>query len=106
MISYDVQFSPHALKQLERIYCYVAGKSSPVTALRFVSSIKDHCQTLSLIPYRGVPRDDIWPGLRLIGFQQSINIVFKITEESIIIVGIYYGGQNYADGFTENGNDT
>ena len=44
---------------------------------------------------RGMARDDLRPGLRVVGFRRRVTIAFAITEETVEILGIYYGGRDY-----------
>jgi toxin ParE1/3/4 len=47
------------------------------------------------LPLRGRRRDDILPGLRVIGFERRVNIAFVVTTDALLIEGIFYGGRNY-----------
>jgi toxin ParE1/3/4 len=58
---------------------------------------------LSLFPLRGIRRDDLDPGLRVIGYRKRVTIVFKVTDERVLIVGIYYGGRNYDELLHDSG---
>jgi toxin ParE1/3/4 len=40
-------------------------------------------------------RDDLAPGLRVIGFRRTAAITFVVEADEVIISGIFYGGQNY-----------
>ena len=44
---------------------------------------------------RGTLHDGIRPGLRTVGFEQRVIIAFTVTDEQAIILGFYYGGQNW-----------
>jgi len=35
------------------------------------------------------------PGLRTIGFERRATILFVVTDDAVVIEGIYYGGQNF-----------
>jgi plasmid stabilization system protein ParE len=43
----------------------------------------------------GVARDDLRPGLRIVGFRRRVTIAFAVTEATVEIPGIYYGGRDY-----------
>jgi toxin ParE1/3/4 len=40
-------------------------------------------------------RDDIRPGLRTIGFERRATIAFQVKRAEVVIVRIFYGGQDY-----------
>ncbi|MEQ1937528.1 type II toxin-antitoxin system RelE/ParE family toxin [Mesorhizobium sp. CN5-321] len=50
-------------------------------------------------PRRGTKHDDILPGLRTIGFDRRVTIAFLVLEESVLIEGIFYGGQEFSVAF-------
>jgi toxin ParE1/3/4 len=50
---------------------------------------------LTTFPLRGAQRDDIFPGLRVAGFERRINIAFIVTADAVIIEGVFYGGRDY-----------
>ena len=50
---------------------------------------------LERLPERGTPRDDIRPGLRVMGFERRATIVFQIVGTEVIIARVFYGGRDY-----------
>lgn len=40
-------------------------------------------------------RDDIRPGIRIVGFKRRVSIAFTIEDQRVIFLGIFYGGQNF-----------
>jgi toxin ParE1/3/4 len=48
----------------------------------------------------GAARDDIRPGLRVIGFERRVAIAYVALETRVDIIGIYYGGQTWESGYT------
>jgi hypothetical protein len=40
-------------------------------------------------------RDDVEPGIRIIGFERRVSIVFEVKEDEVIILGVYYGGREF-----------
>lgn len=91
----SVIFSPSARDQLDAIFDYIAEAASPAIAQRFTDAIVDHVGKLSDYPRRGTPRDDLVPGLRTISFRRRVTIAFGVDEDLVLVVGIYYGGQDY-----------
>ena len=50
---------------------------------------------LATFPERGRRRDDIQPGLRVIGFERRVAIAFRILKTRVEIVSIAYGGRDF-----------
>lgn len=55
------------------------------------------CEGLSLFPLRGVPREDIRPGLRVTHHKGRTLIAYAVDEgmRAVLVLGIFYGGQDY-----------
>jgi plasmid stabilization system protein ParE len=98
-VTYALRFAPEASEQLEALEAFIAQSASPRRAADFVDAILDHCDKLCTFPQRGTKRDDLRAGLRLIGFRRRVTILFDVTEDTVTIFGIYYGGRNYEADF-------
>ncbi len=95
MKTYTVVFSPEARAQLAELYRYIAGVASPERAARYTDAIVTHCEGLNMFPIRGVVRDDIRPGLRIANYRKRAIIAFSVFGDTVSIIGIFYGGQDY-----------
>jgi toxin ParE1/3/4 len=89
-----VLFHPRAKRELEELYDYVADQGGPQQAANFVGKIRDYCLGFSIFPERGIRRDDIEPGVRVVGYRRRVSIVFSVTNTEVWILGIYYGGRS------------
>jgi plasmid stabilization system protein ParE len=98
MIEYTVVFTPEAEEQLAELYHYIAERTSAVTALHYTDAIVDYCAKLKTFPHRGTQRDDIHFGLRITNFRKNAVIAFAVDDVSAVvtIIGVFYGGRNYA----------
>jgi plasmid stabilization system protein ParE len=58
--------------------------------------VVETCEGLALFPLRGVPREDVRPGLRVSHHQGRTLIAYAvdIDARTVSIVGVFYGGQN------------
>ena len=82
---------------------HIALDANPEIAARYVDAIVSQCDSLSTFPRRGAQRDDLWPGLRIMGFRRRVSIAFVVEEKTATIHGIFYGGQNLETAFDEQG---
>jgi toxin ParE1/3/4 len=96
-VAYRVVFAPEARAQLLSIYRYIAGEAGLPVALAFTTAIVDYCESFTTFPNRGTRRDDLRPGLRTIGFRRRVTIAFDVDDETIAIVGVFYGGRDIED---------
>lgn len=92
---HSVVFHPRARRELDELYDYISEHGSSQQAANFITKIRDYCLGFSTFPERGALRDDIEPGVRIVGFRRRVSIVFTVTESEVWILGIYYGGRNF-----------
>ncbi len=77
------------MEQLQRIHDDRSALSSPAEAGRLVNGILDYCAGLDVGPERGTRRDDLAPGLWLIG-RRDLTIAFVVEGDDVIVSGIAY----------------
>lgn len=100
-MSYTVAFAPEALAQLDALEDYISKTESPVVAARFVDNIISYCDSLSVFPLRGKCRNNLLPALRITHYRHTTAIAFSVAAETktVSILGVFYGGQDYAAQF-------
>ena len=94
-MAHRVVFSPEAEAHLVSLYREIAHHKSAGIADRFTDSIVDYCEGFEISPFRGRRRDDIRPGLRIVGFRRRATIAFVVDDKSVVILGVFYRGRNY-----------
>lgn len=93
-MTYSIIFAPEAFAQLDALEAYIAASDAPLAAKRFVDEIVDYCLRFDQFPMRGVAREDLRPGLRLVGYRRRATIAFSVKPDRVDILGVFYGGQN------------
>ena len=90
-----VSYRIEAEDDLDTIFSFIlnAGGSS-VVAYNFTERIRAYCNSFVTFPNRGTLRDDLYPGARLIGFERRVTIAFTVTDETILIIRIFYAGRD------------
>ena len=91
----NVTFRPRAEADLLALYDYIVGQAGSAIASGYIDRIEAACMALATFPERGTPRDDIWPGLRTIGFERRATIAFRVLKTQVEIVTIAYGGWDF-----------
>ncbi|RRH81938.1 type II toxin-antitoxin system RelE/ParE family toxin [Variovorax beijingensis] len=94
-MSYRVVFSPEAEaeEQPAALYSCIAAAASPEIAARYTEAIVAYCEGLRAFPHRGIRRDDVRPGLRI------------VDAEQVSIIGVFYGGQDCETALEEDCGD-
>jgi toxin ParE1/3/4 len=95
MKKFKVSFRPLAEADLFGLYRYIAKEAGLRVAGAYIDRIEAACMALETFPERGTRRDDIRPGLRTMGFERRATIVFQVKRAEVVIVRIFYGGQDY-----------
>lgn len=77
-------FAPEAQEDLLRL--------ARRTPLKELVRIETWCAGLADEPERGVRRDDLFPGLRILGFEGRLAIAFHIGLDTVTVDRIVLGG--------------
>ena len=93
-MSHRIEFSPEALGDLIDLYDYIALHDGADRAIGYIDRIEKCCRNLSAFPERGIKRDDLHPGLRILGFERRAVIAFLLTADTVTILRILYGGRD------------
>lgn len=92
-----VEISDEARDDLIRLYEWIAQEAGPSIALSYIERLETYIQSFDIASERGHLRDDIRSGLRITGFEHRVTIAFTVEEERVIILRMYYAGQNWTE---------
>jgi toxin ParE1/3/4 len=95
---YKVILHREAERELGELYDYIADQAGATTAWNFISGIRDFCMELTRFPERGTRQDHFRNGLRVVGYKRRVSIAFTVTERTVMILGIFYGGRQITSG--------
>lgn len=90
-----VAFSPEARDDLLRLYDWIAVAAGPRIAIDYLGRLETYCLAFEAASKRGRRRDDLRPGLRIIGFERRVTIAFTVEESEVTILRLFYGGQEW-----------
>ena len=76
------------------MYDYIAPPGGKQVAAAYVARIHKHCFELSTVPERGTWHGDIWPGLRLMGFERRATLAVEVTPENVRMIRVFKRGQD------------
>ncbi len=96
-----VTFAPEASADLEGLHDWIADSAGPITALDYLERLEVYCREFSLASRRGQVRDDIRPGLRVVGFERRITIAFCVDDVEVTILRIFPSGRDWETGFDD-----
>ncbi len=91
----SVVVAPKALDDLDRIQEWVREGSSALIARRYTARIRRYLRSLGTASQRGNEHSDWHVGLRSIGFEGRVQIVFEVEENQVVVTRIFYGGQDW-----------
>lgn len=94
-MTFEIILSERAQRQLDELFQTIEAESGIDRAKHFVESIVRYCNGFSTFPERGRRRDDLLPGMRVVGFRRRASIAFVVETKSVVFIGIYYGGRDF-----------
>lgn len=95
MKRYKVHYTPEARADLNELHEYIELHSTKRTAHRYIRRLREFCRELALAPHRGESRHHLRPGLRSIGFEDRVSVLFAVFdhERLVEIEGFDYAGR-------------
>lgn len=89
-------YRPLALTDLDAIYD-ITGSDYPQRGFDFVEAIRARCRKYLLdTPKLGPARPDLGEGIRIYPMKDKRTVVaYRIGDDEIIIVRVFYGGADY-----------
>ena len=103
MIRRTVVYAPEAEGDLLSLFDHIADAASEAVAAGYLGRIKVWLEGFSTASERGTRRDDIRPGLRIIGFERRLTVAFTVTEDTVVIQRVFSGGQNWGARLEDGG---
>ncbi|MEJ0096792.1 MAG: type II toxin-antitoxin system RelE/ParE family toxin [Bauldia sp.] len=91
----SVVFAPEAANDLLRLYEWIADAAGPSIAIEYIDQLEAYCLGFDLASECGILRDDIRPGLRIVGFKRRMTIAFTVDEKIVTVLRVFYGGQDW-----------
>lgn len=95
----EVVLSPEVEDDLLQLYDWTADKAGAGIAVGYFERIEAFCDRLDFAAERGQSRDDIRPGLRIVGFERRVAIAFVVEDDVVVILRVFPGGQNWQSAF-------
>lgn len=92
-MAYRIRLRPEAADDLKAIYTYIRDQASPEVARRYVGRITTYLNGFDVFPERETRRDDLYPGLRNVGFERRVTIAFFVEGDEVIVSNVLYGGR-------------
>lgn len=90
---YEVRFTAAARNDLRDLYLYIARRSGPQIAMTYVERLRTYCLGFADQPERGIRRDDVRPGLRIVGFERRVTLAFHIDGHRVVFDRLLYAGR-------------
>jgi toxin ParE1/3/4 len=94
MQALKVVYRKQARADLADVFRYISDQGSPLSAAGYVRRLRGHCDAIGLAPNAGTPRDDLMPGLRVVGFERRAVIAYLVEGDRVRILDIFYGGRD------------
>lgn len=81
-MTYAIHFALGAQNQLAALQEFIARASGyPAMAARFVDGIAAYCASFRTFRERGMRRDALLPGLRIMGYHRNVTVAFRVNTQ-------------------------
>jgi toxin ParE1/3/4 len=100
-VTHSVTFRPAAQADLLQIYQYIEQHGSAERAGAYIDRIEAACMALATFPRRGTLREDLAPGMRVVGFERRASIIFRVDDNVVRIFRVLYAGRDYPSEWQE-----
>lgn len=100
-MTYRVIFRPLAEDDLVAIYSFIADKN-PASAIALVRKVRAQCSTLETLPERAPLRERLGSGIRLFMVDRKAIVAYRVDEERVDIMRVFYAGQNIPAGLGDD----
>lgn len=92
-MAYRIVFDRQAREDLRQTYDFIRERTGSAISRAYIRRVMRYIEGFSNFPARGQSRDDLRPGLRLVGFQRQATIAFVIDGDDVIILRIFFRGR-------------
>jgi toxin ParE1/3/4 len=89
--------SPEARDDLIALYGWIADAASPQVAGAYLDRIEAWLRGLDIASERGSLREDIRPGLRIVGFERRLTVAFSVDETQVTILRVFRAGRHWEE---------
>ena len=102
-MTFTVRFERRAARQLLDIQTYIATQALFSVAFGYTAGIVRFAETLGAFPHRGRNRDDVFVGLRVVGYKKRVTITYLVDDDArtVAVTGVFYGGQDWENSYAE-----
>ena len=102
-MAYVVDFDAQARADLADLYDYLLGEAGETVATSYIEKLLDYCAGFETFPERGTARNEIYQGLRFVGYRRKATIAFRVKGNAVTIVRIFHGGKHVVVSLPEPG---
>ena len=82
---YQVVTTRGAKEDLREMHQYLTMRFSRVAASRYLARVRGFASELSYAPLRGRAVEGVRPGMRILGFEHRVTIVFAVFPERRVV---------------------
>lgn len=92
---YKLSYNTLARADLLNLYQYIEERNGPAIAGGYLDRIEALCASLETMPDRGVDRSALAPGLRTVAMERRVQVVYRVTADTVEILRVLYAGRDF-----------
>ncbi|MGL4490448.1 MAG: type II toxin-antitoxin system RelE/ParE family toxin [Rhizobiaceae bacterium] len=96
MTQLPVRLRAQALEDIKDIFDWIVKETNHHSAAeQFINRIYDRCESIGEFPLKGIARDDLKLGIRVLNFERKAVIAYRLLTGEIEVTNIFYGGRDW-----------
>ncbi len=88
-----VELGPEALADLDSLAALIEGDGGPARADAYLARLRRRIAALATFPDGGRPLPALGPGIRLLGFERRVALVYRRTQDRVVVLRVLYAGR-------------
>lgn len=88
-----VELGPEALADLDALSVLIERDGGPARADACLARLRRRIAALETFPDGGRPVPALGPGVRQLGFERRVTIVYRRTQDRVIVLRVLYAGR-------------
>ena len=96
---YRIDWSQPAVDDLDTIAAWIEEQAGTAIAGSYVERVRVRVNRLADFPHRGIPRDDLRPGVRSIPFERRLIILYRVGDAAVTILRVINSARDVRQAF-------
>lgn len=90
----EIILTADARDDITDLYDFIANRDGAQRAIAYVERFQAWLAELAHFPERGMNRNDLFPGLRLLAYRRQLTVAIQVQTERVFVLRVAYRGRD------------